>query len=211
MQAVPIRINEEARPALPLSLASSGRYQLHVARKGMARYAQACALSAAEYRSHFQCELRHFYPSYLCLERAGTLIAVCGYRSALDSLFLEQYLDAPVEQLINERLGAQAARDHIVEIGGFAVTRRALALPFIAALAPVFQQKGFSHAVCTATLPVRQCLRALSIPTTMLGKADPDRLRVSVTNWGNYYRNRPAVIAGPIDVTLERLQDSLPG
>jgi hypothetical protein len=182
---------------------------MHVAHKGTARYAQACELSAAEYRSHFQCELRHFYPSYLCLERAGTLIAVCGYRSALDSLFLEQYLDAPVEQLISDRLEIPATRDGIVEIGGFAVLRRALALPFIAALAPIFQQKGFSYAVCTATLPVRQCLRALSIPTVMLGKADPHRLRAGLTDWGDYYRNRPAVIAGSIDATLERLQESL--
>ena len=209
MQAVPIRINEDARPGLPFHLASSGRYQMHVARRGTQRYTQACQVSADEYRTHFQCELRHFYPSYLCLERSGVLIAVCGYRSAAGCLFLEQYLDAPIEKLINERMDTQAKRENIVEIGGFAVRRRALALPFITALAPIFQQKGFSHAVCTATLPVRQCLKALSIPTAMLGKADPGRLRAGATDWGNYYRNRPAVIAGSIDATLVQLQESL--
>lgn len=190
--------------------ASKDTESLTLAVAGDALYDRACLLSSEQYRRHFDCDLQHFYPQYLCLERNGRLLGVCGYRNALGPLYLEQYLDAPVETLLTERCESVIERQSIVEVGGFALSKRALALYFMASLAPAFQQLGFTHAVCTATLPVRRCLRSLAIPSKHLGKALAERIVESDTDWGNYYVQRPAVIGGAIAATSARVEDLLP-
>ncbi|MFT7288185.1 MAG: hypothetical protein ACI87W_002300 [Halieaceae bacterium] len=178
-------------------------YTLLCTRQGSTLYERACRLSAREYQRHFNCVLKDFYPAYFCLLKDKRLMAVCGLRSGEEELFLEQYLDQPLEHMVSERLAEVVARESIVEIGGFALRNKDVAMLFMASMAPAFWKLGYTHAVCTATLPVRRCLRSLGIHSTSLAKADPARLRAADTDWGNYYAMRPAVVCGSLASTLE--------
>jgi len=52
---------------------------------------------------------------------AGCLTAVAGLRpAATGPLFLEHYLDRPVEEVITARTGAPVAREQIIEMGNLA-------------------------------------------------------------------------------------------
>jgi hypothetical protein len=175
------------------------RYSLTVARPGEARYEEAFAFSATEYRRHFDCQLQSRYPAYFCLLRGGRLLAVCGFRDGNSDLFLEQYLDEPAQVLLAQHFDCDVPRSRIVELGGFAVRRGALALPFMTLVAPALVARGFSHAVATATMPVRRCVSRLGVPFKRLAAAEECRLHGDKTRWGSYYRMRPAVIAGRID------------
>lgn len=161
-------------------------------------HAQAAALSAAQYREHFGCTLAEVYPAYLCLVRANRPLAVCGLRRGTERLFLQQYLDSPAARLVSHRLGEHVNPRRLVELGSFAVQKRALALPFMAAMAQELLDAGFTHAVATATLPVRRCLQGLGIRTTHLAPASASRLTASSTDWGTYYAYRPAVVTAAI-------------
>src|ERR1039457_3966979 len=47
------------------------------------------------------------------------LIGALGLRSAHETLFLERYLDSPVETAISNLVGTAVERHHVVEVGQF--------------------------------------------------------------------------------------------
>jgi hypothetical protein len=100
--------------------------------------------------------------------------------------------------VVSHRLGEHVDARQLVELGSFAVRKRALALPFMAAMAQELLEAGFTHAVATATLPVRRCLAGLGIRTTQLAPASAARLTAGTTDWGTYYAHRPAVVTAAI-------------
>ncbi|HUH37578.1 MAG TPA: thermostable hemolysin, partial [Spongiibacteraceae bacterium] len=58
-----------------------------------------------------------FCPTLLALRRAGQLCAAVGLRPALEPLFLESYLSAPVQQVLGSRVDAPVRRSQLAEIG----------------------------------------------------------------------------------------------
>ncbi len=185
------------------------RYSLFVAESGDRLYRTACDLIKSQYRKHFGCDLQEFYPRIFCLLLHGELVGCCGYRPGDQTLFLEQYLDAEAHELISEKVARATSRSAMVEIGGFAVTNKRHALPFMIQLAPAFQKLGYEFAVATVTTKILCCLRKLGISTLYLGTADPSRLLDQTTDWGGYYQQRPVVLAGAINPAIDKMQQLL--
>lgn len=126
-------------------------------------------------------------------------MAVAGFRCAgEESLFLEQYLDLPVEATLRDKLDTSGGRPSIVEIGGLAAESRHAAFNLMVALAPALLESGFVIAVCTINKPVRNCLARMGIEHVCLGVADPSRLEPGGGEWGTYYDSDPVVVAGDI-------------
>ncbi|MFN3235882.1 MAG: thermostable hemolysin [Pseudomonadales bacterium] len=180
-------------------------YALTTAETGTPLYNAACELAKQQYQRHFQCDLNEFYPQFFCLTQDDELVACCGYRSATEPLFLEQYLDANIETVLASKQCGLIRRDKIVEIGCFAVNHKRHALPFMLQLAPAFAALGFEHATCTVTSAVRCCLRKLGVRATYLGHADVTRLTDNSSDWGSYYTQKPAVLAGAISPAITRM------
>lgn len=172
---------------------------------GTHHYGAAVALGSMQYWRHFECRLRNHYPAYFCLVRGNRLLGTCGFRSGKDQLFLEPYLDDSPEALVSAQFAAPVRRHEIVELGGFAVRHAALALPFMASVAPLLLQRGFSHALATATMPVRRCVASLGVPFARLAPARRERLLDDASDWGSYYSHRPAVIAGSLEAAIKSL------
>jgi hypothetical protein len=185
-------------------------YELMSATPGDHQFEAACDFSREQYGKHFSCELKKFYPAMFCLYKDAVLVACCGFRAANDeALFLEQYLDQPIEDCLKEGTDSTAERgiqrQQIVEIGGLAVLNQNEALAFMVRLAPKFLALGFSHATSTVTAPVRKCLIKLGIATVHLAEANPERVSQAGNAWGRYYALGPVVLAGAIQPAIDRM------
>ena len=137
-------------------------------------------------------------PSLLLLtESGGRIDAVLGTRSAEhDSLFLERYLERPIQEAIAAKTGARVRRSQIVEIGNFAAANSRVAGTFMSFLPSYFLERGLSWIAFTATDSIRRILATLDARCTDLGAAEGGQVANSPDHWGSYYSHDPRVMAG---------------
>ncbi len=151
-------------------------------------------------------EVRSFLPELLGLcDKGNELCAAAGYRPAATwRLFLEQYLDQPVEEALASQLGSPVSRDGIVEIGNLAGGTCRAARQLVALLPRYLLERGHTWVVFTATDLVRRILGGAGAHLVELAPADPARLGAGAEAWGAYYRMDPRVMAGfiPEGLTL---------
>ena len=143
--------------------------------------------------------VRH-YPTLMSVQDDdGAIYAVVGFRLAGDTpLFLEQYLDVPVETALSEAIGTAVARPAIVEIGNLASNGRGATIFLFAAMARHLDAVGAQFAVATATEELRGVFHKAGLGALRLASADPERLLDHGVSWGAYYDTRPVVLAGSI-------------
>ncbi len=190
--------------ALPLKQSGS---ELIQASEGDYLHKIGCQFTREQYRIRFKCELSEFYPNTISLYEMGELVAVAGYRGATSGrLFLEQYLDQPIESCIQQWFMPPAERDEIVELGGFAALNRNAAFALMIPLAPMLHDLGFKFLVCTANKPIQKCLAKLGLNPAFISAANPANMDTSETSWGDYYAGRPRVLAGNIRAGIRALE-----
>jgi hypothetical protein len=151
---------------------------------------------ADAYRQIYSAELSHFLPLLLTLGNDGRTQAAVGMRpGALGvPMFLEHYLDQPVEQLIAARVGSPVARSGIVEIGNLAATRRGASPLLFLIMAAALDAAGFRWLAFTATPQVEKLVTRLQYRPLLLSEVDPTRLGDELAQWGSYYETRPQVM-----------------
>ena len=149
---------------------------------------------------------RH-YPTLMSVQDDdGTIYAVVGFRLAGDEpLFLEQYLDGPVEAVVSGAIGVTVARPEIVEIGNLASNGRGATIFLFADMARHLLSIGTHFAVATATEELRGVFHKAGLGALRLATADPDRLIDHGASWGDYYRTHPVVLAGSIQAAAAPL------
>jgi hypothetical protein len=163
------------------------------------------------FRQAWGAEVHEFMPSLLGLRNdLGELMGVLGLRSAeAEPLFLERYLDQPVEQLLAAKSGCHIARSEIVELGNLAVTRGGGRNWLITAMTAYLHAAGAGWVVFTAGPILRNAFRRLDLPLLELGPAPPERLGNEAVRWGRYYEQNPTVMAGRVAYGFERLNPRL--
>lgn len=142
--------------------------------------------------------VRFFLPVLMSLrDQAGNLIAACGIRVAgTEPLYLEKYMDKPVEQVLSERLGSPVMRNDIVEIGNYSVSESGMSRLLISEIFNQLHATSKQWAVFTAIQLVRNVLIKQNIFPRILCDADIKRLPPEDQfNWGSYYENKPQVMA----------------
>lgn len=134
-------------------------------------------------------------------------IAALGFRLAGEErLFLENYLDDPVERVVSEKLGNRVNRDRIVEIGAHASAQSRATVALWARTAR--HLNGIADvAVAVLTSPLRLMFGKLGIDIYDLGAADQSRLPEGAADWGRYYDLQPRICAGLIAPALPKLAD----
>lgn len=148
-------------------------------------------------------DLGQFMPNLLgCIDSTGRPLAVLGYRSAAtEALFLEQYLETPIEDALSYH-GASAGsiagleRGRIVEVGNFASCDRHATIELIRLLPGYLIRAGFEWLVFTGTPRVCALVASFGAPLVDLGLADIRKVRGGVDCWGRYYDTAPRVMAG---------------
>lgn len=165
------------------------------------------AYAEATYERAFEGHIRGHYPNMMSLEgQDGTIHATVGFRIADQGpLYLEYYLDAPIEQAVGQSLGTHVQRRQIAEIGNLASNRPGASLFLFMALAKHLDQQACTHAVATATRQLRRTFRRLDFDTQLLAPAMASRLGDDALDWGGYYSRDPEVLFGAIAPALPRL------
>ncbi|WP_237067534.1 thermostable hemolysin [Microbulbifer guangxiensis] len=158
---------------------------------------------ADKFVATYGARIRHFLPCLLALRGADGPRAALGLRRAEgDSLFLEQYLDEPIEQRLAGIVSHPVERNEVVEIGNLVATSRGGSLYLFLMLAQLFHAAGLTWAIFTATPEVQHLLQKLARTPLALCEADGQRLGRALSEWGSYYKTRPVVTA--INVPAER-------
>ena len=170
---------------------------------------QAEAAIADCYQRVYNTSLTEFLPLILCLQDQGVPLAASGLRPGhYRPLFLEQYLEAPVEQQVAAIIRRPVNRTSLVEIGNFAVMNRGYSTLLLAVLAISLVDAGYHWAVFTATQQVERLLKRLGFEPQVLAAADPHRLQGDASLWGSYYQNRPRVMVGNLSAARELIHSS---
>lgn len=171
-----------------------------------ARRGEVEAFIREVFARHYGARVSTFAPNLLMLQQSGRIVAATGWRSARsDTLFLEHYLDCPIEQLLSQLAGQPVARERIVEVGNLAADRPGGSPQVIMALASDLDRRGYDWVVFTATRELIRIFTRLGLPLLALARADPARLGEAASDWGSYYDTEPIVVAGRIDVAMERI------
>lgn len=144
-----------------------------------------------------------FLPEMIALfNDNGEVLAAVGIRSASsDSLFIEHYLDAPVERAIANNADhplAMPQREKIVEIGNLASIDRRASRELFTLLARRLHARNFEWAVFTGCTSLHRMFKTLGIETLNLGRALQSQLPAEQQTWGSYYEDSPRVVAGKV-------------
>lgn len=174
--------------------------------------AEAEALIEKVYARKYGASISRHYPSLMSVHGAGgAVLAAVGFRAAADeSLFLENYLDEPIESALSKAADAPVRRSTIVEIGSLAGRSNGASVFLFVTLAALLRHRRFTHAVATATSGLQRVIEAFDFRLLDLGTARPDRLSDRGRSWGRYYGAEPKVLAGEIEQCFARLAHYLP-
>ncbi len=152
---------------------------------------------AAFARKH-SADVQSFMPTLLAFRDASaSLCGVVGLRAAShSSLYLERYLDKPVESALSTASAATVRRDQIVEVGNLAGRNCRAAMRMVAQLPAYLLAHDYRWIVFTATSTVREILLGFGAPLVELARAERSRVAGGRDDWGTYYETDPRVFAG---------------
>ncbi len=159
------------------------------------------AFIAARYAAAYGARVEHFCPHLVGLPAASgnAWRAGVGYTPAAASeLYLEHYLDRPIEAAIAGATGSVVAREDVVEVGNLASASPGAAREIIVAMRAHLARAGFTWVTFTATRELRNSFARLGLRLVDLGRADPARLPDGGAAWGRYYAHDPVVVAGAL-------------
>jgi hypothetical protein len=168
------------------------------------------AFIARRFQEVHGARIAHFMPTLLAMQgEDGEIRATVGVRDAgQQALFLEYYLDRPVEAVLAARSELQVppSRSRIAEIGNLASVDRRASRRLFAILSSHLASENFEWAVFTGCGALIHMFDTLGIQTFNLGRALQSRLPVDQQTWGGYYEDNPQVVAGRVCRGLDVFQ-----
>jgi hypothetical protein len=193
------------RHAGPPDQASAGRLEQFKA--GDPGRAGIEAFIAQSFLAAYGAQISHFCDVLVgCRGADGAWSAALGYSLAQDApLFLEHYLDAPIDVEIGKRLGYPVARARIVEVGNLAALHPGAARALIVRTTDLLHGMGLHLVAFTATASLLNSFGRLRLRPHQLAPADPARLPGAGGQWGSYYATQPHVMFGDIRYGHEKL------
>jgi Thermostable hemolysin len=139
-------------------------------------------------------------------DTAGATLCAFGLREAAQGpLFMEHYLDEPVERAIEAHAGVRVPRRLIVEVGNL-VAEPGGARAMIVMLTRYLHEAGFEWVVFTGVASLRAAFLRLGLRPFVLAPADPRRLSAEeLAAWGRYFTARPQVMGGQVAAGIRTL------
>jgi hypothetical protein len=145
----------------------------------------------------------------------GAWVAAVGFTPlAYRQAFLEQYLDAPVEQIAQASQQARSdsslrlSRWEMVEVGNLASEWPGVSRAMILRMTRYLHLRGFRWVVFTATRCLSNAFDRLAFHPVALADADAERLQEAAASWGSYFNARPRVMLGDISTAFAQLRDA---
>lgn len=150
------------------------------------------------FRARHGARVCSFMPTLLAMRNdVGAVCSVAGFRSGdSQELFLERYLDEPVERAIASVSRRVVSRSEIVEVGNLAGVNCRSAMRLVLGLPRILLDRGHRWMVFTATDTLRDLLASYHAPLLDLAPASAARAQNTGDDWGRYYESQPRVMAG---------------
>ena len=143
-------------------------------------------------------DIRRFKPYLMSLrDQEQRLIGVCGLHSATkEKLFVERFLEMPIEALLSAHTGLTVNRADIVEIDNFSVEDLGMSRYLVTAINDQLYFTAKQWAVLTATPALRNVFIDLGLSPETLADADDGLLSSQDRQaWGNYFDQVPKILA----------------
>jgi len=170
------------------------------------RREQAESFIRTVFARHHAADVTSFAPNLMLFEQERRIVAACGWRpAAAEALFLECYLEQPIEQAMAGLAQQPVRREEIVEVGNLAAEKPGGTIQVVLRLTAHLDRLGYKWLVFTATRELIGILNRLGLPALALAPADPQRLGEAAGTWGSYYSTQPIVVAGRIRTALARV------
>lgn len=163
---------------------------------------------AARYQQAYAATLSEFMPMLVALsDGSGQIVAAAGFRCAAQGpLFLEQYLDQPLEALLSAAYDAVVPRSALVEIGHLSGMGYGGGRALFPRIARHLQHAGLDWAAFVATRSLRGLFARMGVAPRSLAAARAERLGLRARDWGRYYDTDPWVVGGPLSLGAGWLQ-----
>jgi len=171
---------------------------------------QATAFVSQVFQNAYQANVQHFMPNMMRLrDKRLQYKSVMGYCPANEGqLYLEHYLDEPIEHYISRYLGRTIPRSDIVEVGNLAEANPGDARMAITAATAFFYTAGYRWVVFTGVRRVRNTFLKLGLSPKELIAADERKLpQGHIKQWGSYYQGDPVVCFGSLEDGYHHLQE----
>lgn len=197
---MPLRFGTAGTPGLDLTRSLAGDASRH----------EFEAFIQERFQLAHGARISHFMPELFGLNDGNnSLCAVAGVRrAATGSLFLEHYLNEPVEQMILARAGRPVERAGIVEVGNLAASSLGSARLSIITVTWLLAMGGFEWVAFTGNASLVNSFNRLGLRPITLCVADPLRLGEERHAWGTYYQTQPSVHVGDIRAGFNHLSET---
>jgi len=147
------------------------------------------------YKKEYGAVLEHFPDTLVALlDAGGAPLCAAGLRFNHEGFFSENYLDKPVDKLLNSQWSSSVNREQIAEITTLAGPRPGACLVLLRHVTEMLLSRGVTWALFTATDRLRATLRRSGVPTLDLAQAEIYRVS-NPESWGRYYETNPRVAA----------------
>ena len=140
----------------------------------------------------YNAQVSEFSPDLIYVEDSR-IRAALGIRSARASLFLEKYLDLPIEHYVSS--SSIVPRSRIAEIGNLCSSNRRYTLALFIAAAAILEQRNYTHAVFCATQQVATIIESSGVELCRIAPASGNRLGAKLAEWGSYYETEPTIVS----------------
>lgn len=178
---------------------AAARGQFRIARRNTPGFEALKTRVRHGFGSHFNACIGGFMPDLAAYHHASGASGVIGIRGARhETLFLESYLDHPVEDVIALVSDAPVHRRDVVEVGQFVIDHRAIVGDFFRDLVPLLRSLGYEWVCFTGTRRIRTLLASVGFAGFSVASARLERIANARDDWGTYYDHEPEVIAGKL-------------
>jgi hypothetical protein len=198
--------NSEQSNKLPLSV--STQFQLH-SRQSLQR-AEIEAYISEKFQTVYGASVSHFLPALIELQCDNIRSAACGFKDANSGkLYLENYLDIPIEQAISQATNSQTKRpihrSNILEIGNLVSTWKGSSQMLFLFITVFAHNLGYEWVAFTATNEVKRLLDKMQLSVSVIAAAQAKDLGVAAKAWGSYYDTNPQVMIGHIPLSMSAI------
>jgi hypothetical protein len=139
-------------------------------------------------------------------DRDGRLRGALGLRSARHRLFVEHYLDQPIERAIARRTAHAVDRASIVEVGHLSGTFPGAMRTLIWLLTERLHREGFEWVAFAGTMGLRNAFRRNGLFPIDMQPATAAKLPPEArAAWGSYYEHSPHVFVGRIQEGVRQM------
>ncbi len=163
------------------------------------------------FKNAYNATIAHHYPILMSVrDEHDRILGALGFRYAKDEpLFLEHYLDGPIELHHHHLTGHLIPRHFFVESGNLASLGHGASIFLFTAMHAYLLEHGFSTIAVTATNFLHRYFLRLGLSPHVLGYADQSCLPDHGASWGSYYQANPRVITGNLGESYQKLKQHL--